>query len=62
MATILESSRTTLDEILKKDRLEKKASNDPKQFDMSQVKIDPKILENLDSAHRVIDTIIQSTQ
>ena len=55
----MEDSRTTLDQILAKENMEKKGDN-RQNFDASQVKINPAIMEELDNAHKILDQIIST--
>ena len=41
--------------------MEKKGDN-RQNFDASQVKINPNIMEELDNAHKILDQIISNTQ
>ena len=61
--TILEDSRSTLDNILQKENMQ---SSDQRQkkgmaFDPSSVRIEPATLSNIDASHRLVDQVIAST-
>ena len=58
---ILEDSRTTLDQILAKENLDKSKKASRGNFDPAQVKLNPQIMDSLDAAHKVLDTVISNT-
>ena len=56
LSVILGESRTTLDSILARENMG--GGKGPKRdFDMSQVKVNPRLLEQVDMAHRIVDNL-----